>query len=225
MTKARPAASAGEFASLTIVGLLLALAFGAAALPWIMPDKDATARCVRRHLHLRRELPCARHRQGAGPVDRSRRRGAGRRLPDGGIRRRLPRRGLPGGRSGNHHAAARHDDRGRQPAHLRVLRAGQRLGGATRAPAVAAAGGDRRGIRRVLRLPGERCDLPGHGAAGSGTDSGAWTQSGAISAGRGDGVECRFNRDDHRQSAEHDDRQLLPHSLHPVCRVAGAGGS
>ena len=44
MTKARPAGSAGEFASLTIVGLLLALAFGAAALPWIMPDKDATAR-------------------------------------------------------------------------------------------------------------------------------------------------------------------------------------
>jgi Na+/H+ antiporter NhaD/arsenite permease-like protein len=44
MTKARPAASAGELASLTIVGLLLALAFGAAALPWIMPDKDATAR-------------------------------------------------------------------------------------------------------------------------------------------------------------------------------------
>ena len=32
---------------------------------------------------------------------------------------------------------------------------------------------------------------------------------GALSAGRGDGVECRLDGDDHRQSAEHDDRQLL----------------
>ena len=38
-------------------------------------------------------------------------------------------------------------------------------------------------------------------------------QSRAVSARRGDGIECRLHRDDHRQSAEHHDRQLLRHSL------------
>jgi Na+/H+ antiporter NhaD/arsenite permease-like protein len=38
------AANAGELASLTAVTLLLVLALGAAALPWIMPDEDAAAR-------------------------------------------------------------------------------------------------------------------------------------------------------------------------------------
>jgi Na+/H+ antiporter NhaD/arsenite permease-like protein len=36
--------SAGELASLTVVGLLLLLALGAAALPWIMPEEEVAAR-------------------------------------------------------------------------------------------------------------------------------------------------------------------------------------
>ena len=54
---------------------------------------------------------------------------------------------------------------------------------------------DRRGIGRVLRLPGQRRDLPGAGAAGAGADAGAEAQSAAVSAGGGDGVQRRLDRD------------------------------
>jgi Na+/H+ antiporter NhaD/arsenite permease-like protein len=42
-------------------------------------------------------------------------------------------------------------------------------------------------------------------------------------AGRGDGVECRVCRDDHRQSTKHHDRQLLSYPLHQIRPGAGAG--
>ena len=108
-----------------------------------------------------------------------------------------------------HHAAARHDDRRRQSAAVRLLRG--RHGWVVRRaqrPAGAAWRG-RRGVGRVLGLPGQRRDLPGAGAAGAGADARAEAQAGAVPAGGGDGVERRLDRDDHRQSAEHDDRQLL----------------
>ena len=38
----------------------------------------------------------------------------------------------------------------------------------------------------------------------------------ALSAGGGHGIECRVHRDDHRQSAEHHDRQLLPYPLRKI---------
>ena len=209
-------------ASLIAVGLLLALAAGTAGLPWIMPEHDATARRLAAIAHLCRKLRSPGDRQGAGALDRPRRGGTGRRLSHGGIRRRSAAGGLPGCRSTDHHAVARHDDRRRQSAHLWLLCIGQRLGRPPRASTITVAGGHRYGLRRVLRLPGERRDLPGHGAAGAGVDIGPEAQSGAVSAGRCNGIECRVNGDDHRQPAEHDDRQLFTYPVSAVRRRPGA---
>ena len=179
----------------------------------------------RRNRDLCRKLRRPGDRQGPRSFYRSRRRSTGRRLSHGGIRRRSATGGLPGCRYADHHAATRHDDHGRQSAHLRLLCIGQRLGRASHASAIAVAGSHRRGFRRVLRLPGERRDLPGDGAAGARADAGPETQSSAVSAGRCDGIECRFDSDDNRQSAEHDDRQLFTNPLSAVRRRPGAGGA
>ena len=87
-----------------------------------------------------------------------------------------------------------------------------------RASGPCAARGDRRDVRRFFRFSGERRDLPGAGAAGAGDDARDGAQAPALSAGGGDGVQCRLDRDDHRQSAEHHDRQFLAHSLCQVRR-------
>ena len=100
-----------------------------------------------------------------------------------------------------------------------------RLGDAARAPAVGAAGRGGRGRRRVLGVPGERRDLPRAVAAGARPHAGAEAAADAVSAGGGDGVQCRLDRDHHRQSAEHHDRQVLAHPLCALRRRAGAGGA
>ena len=95
-----------------------------------------------------------------------------------------------------------------------------------RAHARSPAGPARRGrhdLRLLFRLPSERCDLPGAGPARSRVDARARAPARALSAGRGNGVECRVDRDHHRQPAEHDDRQLLAYHLHQIHPSVGAG--
>ena len=162
-------------ASLIAVGLLLALAVGTAALPWIMPEHDAAARRLAAiaifaasyaALAIGKVPGLSIDRAGVALVGACLMVASGVVPLDGSV---------PGRRSADHHPAARHDDRGRKSADLRLLRIGQRLGRATRASAIAVAGSHRRGLRRVLRVPRERRDLSGDGAAGAGAD--AWARS------------------------------------------------
>ena len=76
-------------------------------------------------------------------------------------------------------------------------------------------------VRHLLRLSGQRRDLPGAGADRAGADPSDGPQPGALPAGGRDGLERRVDRDDHRQSAEHHDRQLLPHSLRDFALTLG----
>ena len=173
--------------------------------------------------HLCRKLSRARDRQDSRPEHRPGRHRAGRRRPHGRIGRPSARGCLQGGGPRYHHATARHDDRRRQSAAFGLLCCRQCLGQGARQAPFDPARRDRRDLRRFFRLPGERCDLPGAGPARSGVDARAGAPTRALPAGRGNGVECRINRDDHRQPAEHHDRQLLSYPLHQVRPGVGAG--
>ena len=130
-------------------------------------------RQVGRRRDLRRRLSGARHRQDSGPPHRP---GGGRPrrgLAHGRRRRPDPRRSLPGRRLRHDHPVARDHDRGGQPAPVRLLRARQRVGGAPRASADRAACRRHHRLRPLLRLPGQRRDLPRPDAARAGVDAAA----------------------------------------------------
>ena len=115
--------------------------------------------------------------------------------------------------------AARHDDRRRQSAPVRLFRVGQRLGLRAGPSAACVAGrGHRRssGVFSAFLVNDAICLVLAPLVRRA--DAGAAAQPGALSAGGGDGLECRLDRDHHRQSAEHDDRQLLTHPLRAISR-------
>ena len=171
----------------------------------------------RGHLHHRRR------RQDSRLSHRPRRCGAARRQPDGRYRGAVARRSLPRGRSQHDHAAARHDDRGGEPARVGLLPAGQWLDRRACAPSARPVGRGRAGIGAAVGIPGQRCDLFDDDAAGARTRRAAQAQSDSLPAGDRHGFQHRQCRHDHRQSAEHHHRQRVGHFLCGFHRGARAG--
>ena len=164
--------------SLLLLGLVLAIAFGAPLAHFLLPGGDEVVGESRNvaagvifagsylALAIGRIPGLSIDRAGVALV------GAGLMVASGA----LPlRRRLQGGRPRDDHAAARHDDRRRQLAAVRLLRRRHRLGHGARAAPVDSAHGDRRHLGLLFGLPGQRRDLPRADAAGAGPDARAET--------------------------------------------------
>ena len=101
--------------SLVLLGLVLAIAFGAAgAICCRAATKSSAKAGTSRPAHLCRQLSRAGDRKDSRPQHRQGGHRTGRRRPDGRNRRPAAAGRREGGRSRDHRAAARHDDRRRQ---------------------------------------------------------------------------------------------------------------
>ncbi len=145
------------------------------------------------------------------------------RQPDGRNGGAVARPGAALDRLRHDRIAARHDDRRRQSAPLRLLPPGDQLGRDPRPPSAAAAGRGNNHVGIFLGFSGQRHNMPGVDPGRARSRLAPAPQPGALSAGGGNGIERRQRGDDHRQPAEHHDRQLLADPLWRFRRLAVAG--
>ena len=177
----------------------------------------------RRGRHSLLHLPRPRRRTRTLPENRPPGRRHRRRHADDRHRRHLARRGLPSHRLPHPRAALRHDGAHRAPAHGAVLQRHGAVDRRPRAPADAAARRHRLRQRHPLGPVRQRHDLPGLHPGSHRARPRPRTPAAALPPGARHRREHRQRRDDHRQPAEHADRQPVAHPLRPVPRRARAG--